>query len=149
MSLDPTELLFIDASCLIAAAASPSGGSGYLWSLCEQGLLRFAVSQPVLTEAETNLLRKFPPTALLQHRRQLARASLILAAVPPATHRFPTINAKDEHVVAAALAVGATGVLTLDQPLAGEINGAGLGLIALSPGAFINHVLPRHPAFLG
>ncbi len=61
--------------------------------------------------------------------------------------RYPAINAKDEHVVAAALAVHAAGVLTLDQPLAGEINAAELGLTAISPGAFIKTILPNHPAF--
>ncbi len=150
MSIDPTALLFFDASCLIAAAASPSGGSGFLWSLCERGLLSAAVSQPVLTETEINLLAKFPPAVLARHRLQQARVSQVLAAVPPldvTPRRHPMINAKDEHVVAAALAIHAACVLTLDQPLAAEINEAGLGLRALSPGEFIKTALPAHPAF--
>lgn len=150
MSSDATALLFFDASCLIAAAASPSGGSGFLWSLSERGLLSVAVSQAVLAETETNLLAKFPPAALARHRLQRTRISLVVAAVPPldvTPRRYPMINAKDEHVAAAALAIHAACILTLDQPLAIEINAADLGLRALSPGEFIKTVLPPHPAF--
>ncbi|MBI2942103.1 MAG: hypothetical protein HYY04_16860 [Chloroflexi bacterium] len=33
MTIDLTTILFFDASCLIAAAGSPTGGSGFLLSL--------------------------------------------------------------------------------------------------------------------
>lgn len=54
MNIDRNTLLFFDASCLIAAAGSPTGGSGFLLALCARGLLRAACSQPVLVEAERN-----------------------------------------------------------------------------------------------
>jgi hypothetical protein len=38
-------------------------------------------------------------------------------------------------------------ILTLDQPLAIEINTAGLPLRAVSPKGFITAILPTHPAF--
>jgi predicted nucleic acid-binding protein len=59
--------------------------------------------------------------------------------------RYPDINPKDEHVVAAALAIGADYLLTLDQLLAAEINGSGLPIRAISPREFIQTLLPTHP----
>jgi predicted nucleic acid-binding protein len=61
--------------------------------------------------------------------------------------RYPDVNAKDEHVVAAAVAIRADYILTLDQPLAEEINRAGLTVRAVAPGEFIKTLLPQHPAF--
>ncbi len=142
--------LFFDASCLIAAAASPSGGSGLLWSLVERRELRAVVSQPVLVETETNLTRKFAPSALARHRLQLVAGAPEMAAIPRldvSPRRYPAINAKDEHVVAAAVAARTPFILTLDQPLATEINRAQLAVLALSPGEFITTALPSHPSF--
>lgn len=150
MSVDNTTLLFFDASCLIAAAASPAGGSGFLWSLCERGFLIAVVSQPVLAESEVNLLAKFPEHALARHQRLQTLGAPVIAPVPRLDvipRRYPAINPKDEHVVAAALAIDCGFILTLDQPLAHEINNAGLSARAMSPGDFIKHELPTHPAF--
>ena len=57
MTVDHKTLLFFDASCLIAAAGSPAGGSSLLFSLCARRLLRGVVSQAVLLEAEGNIQR--------------------------------------------------------------------------------------------
>ena len=149
-SVDRSTRLFFDASCLIAAAASPSGGSGFLWSLVERQELRAVVSQAVLTEAETNLARKFPPAALERHLAQIAAGAPEMTAIPRldvSPRRYPMVNAKDEHVVAAALAAGAPFILTLDRPLQAEINEAHLGVLAASPGEFIAVRLPAHPSF--
>jgi predicted nucleic acid-binding protein len=148
--VDGTTRLFFDASCLIAAAASPAGGSGFLWSLVERQLLRAVVSQAILTEVETNLARKFPPAALARHRTQLVAGAPGIAAIPRldvSPRRYPAVNAKDEHVVAAALAAGTPFILTLDRPLKAEINGARLGVLAVTPGEFIVAHLPSHPSF--
>jgi predicted nucleic acid-binding protein len=150
MSVDRSTVAFFDASCLIAAASSPSGGSGFLLSLCARGFLRAAVSQPVLLEAETNLLAKFPPSALATHRRQLAATPMIITPVPSAAARrryAGLINPKDDHVVAAAIAVRAPFLLTLDQSLENEVNRASLPLRAYAPGGFITGELPSHPDF--
>lgn len=150
MSVDRTTIVFFDASCLIAAAPSPSGGSGFLLSLRARGFLRAAVSQPVLLEAETNILAKFPPAALATHHRQLATTPTTIAPVPTAADRRRyqgVINPTDEHVVAAAIAIRAPFLLTLDQPLEDEVNRSGLPLVAYSPGGFITRELPSHPDF--
>jgi len=149
-SVDPSTRLFFDASCLIAAAASPSGGSGFLWSLAERGLLRAIVSQVVLLETERNLIDKFPTAALARHQAQIVVGAPEIAAVPRldvTPRRYPSINVKDEHVVAAAISSRASIILTLDQPLATEINQSLQGILALSPGKFITTLLPSHPSF--
>lgn len=136
--VDRTTRVLFDASCLIAAVASPAGGSGFLWSLIE---------------VEPNLARKFTPAMLVRHRAQLVAGAPELAAIPRldvSPRRYPPVNAKDEHVVAAALASGAPFILTLatlDRPLGAEINGARLGVLALRPGEFISTHLPSHPSF--
>lgn len=147
MRVDSTTLLFFDASCLIAAAGSPSGGSGFLLSLCARGLLRGVVSQPVLLEAERNVLAKLSTEALERYHRQIVLTPLTLVSLPPQTQqrRYQAIvGEKDAHVVAAALAAQASYLLTLDQPLAERVNQAGLPVQAFSPGEFIKTVLPHH-----
>ncbi len=149
-NVDASTRIFFDASCLIAAAASPSGGSGFIWRLCERGLLRAVVSQAVLIEAESNLSRKFGSDCLLRHRLQIQKGAPQIAAIPRLDSElrlYPGISPKDEHVVAAAHAADADFILTLDQPLADEIDRAALGVLVRSPGAFIRLDLPGHPAF--
>ncbi len=148
--VDRTTRVLFDASCLIAAAASPTAGSGFLWSLVERQLLRAVVSQAILIEAEPNLARKFTPAMLVRHRAQLVAGAPELSAIPRldvSPRRYPSVNAKDEHVVAAALASRIAFILTLDRPLEAEINEARLGVLALSPGDFITTHLPSHPSF--
>lgn len=68
-------------------------------------------------------------------------ASCLIAAA------YPGINRKDEHVVAAALEVRADFLLTLDQPLAEEIERCAVDIQVRSPGAFIRLDLVTHPLF--
>ena len=148
MSVDRSTLVFFDTSCLIAAARSPDGGSGFVLSLCRRGLLRAAVSQPVLLEAETNLRHKLPPEVLTAHRVQMAETPMAIAPVPPLAMRRrlqQIVNEKDDHVLAAALIVGARFLLTLDRALANEVNQGGLPIRAISPGEFIVEELIDHP----
>ena len=147
MRIDRETFLFFDASCLIAAAGSPSGGSGFLLSLCARGLLRAAVSQPVLLEAERNVMAKLDGRALAVYRRWLSLIPMVIAPVPSDAQRqryHQTVNEKDEHVVVATIAVGAPFLLTLDQPLAEEVRRAKLPIRACSPGEFIKKMLPQH-----
>ena len=146
--VDPSTLLFFDASCLIAAASSPAGGAGFLWGLCARGFLQAAVSQAVLSETASNLASKFDASCLERHQRQLRTCAPRIAPIPlldRQPHVYPQINSKDEHVVAAALAVRADVILTLDRPLVREIERAALGIPAKSPGDFIQIDLTTHP----
>lgn len=147
MAIDADTLIFFDASCLIAAAGSPSGGSGFVLSLCGRYLLRGAVSPPVLVEAERNVRQKLGPEPLERYHRLIVVTPLLLASSPSPRQLArcqPIVGAKDAHVLAAALASRAPYLLTLDRRLAERINQANLGIRALSPGEFITTVLPEH-----
>ncbi len=151
MRTDRGTLLFFDASCLIAAAGSATGGSRYLLNLCAKGYLRAVVSQPVLLEAETNIAEKMPPAAMRAFHEILTSTPMLVAPVPRGRQlrRFrEAVTEKDEHVVAAATASGAPYLLTLDKRLAQAVN-KNLPQIdrALSPGEFIRVVLSTHPDF--
>lgn len=147
MNVDRTTLLFFDASCLVAASRSPTGGSGFLLRLCALEFLEGAVSQAVLLEAERNISRKFPLMVLTTYDQLLARIPLAIAPLPTAAQRQRyrgLVSEKDEHVVASAVAVGAPYLLTLDQPLIRQVNQAKLPVQAFSPAEFIKTVLPQH-----
>jgi predicted nucleic acid-binding protein len=150
MPIDHQTLLFFDASCLIAAAGSPTGGSGFLVSLCARHLLRGAVSQPVLLEAERNVREKLGSEALERYHRLLVLTPLDMIPIPP--HRelvrcAGLVGEKDAHVLAAASAAEAPFLVTLDRRLAERINQLDLGIQAVSPGDFITTKLPGHPAY--
>jgi len=147
MIVDETTLLFFDASCLIAAAGSPTGGSGFLLSLCIRRLLRSAISQAVLAEAERNIQTKLMPQALGVYHDLLQSAPLTIAPIPhvPSVAAWlQFVNTKDAHVVASTLTVKAPYLLTLDQQLGDEVNRAALSIEAITPGDFIRTVLSHH-----
>lgn len=82
MTIDRQTLLFFDASCLIAAAGSPNGGSGFLLSLGQLGLLRVAVSQLVLVEAERHVFADLGPQALDNYDNIVNRIPKQILPVP-------------------------------------------------------------------
>lgn len=150
MKVDRSSILFFDASCLIAAAGSPSGGSGFLLYLCASGKLWGAVSQAVLLEAERNIRSKLPVQASVNFEQTLLTVPMIMAPIPQASAEDKTrwgVTEKDQHVVSAALAISADYILTLDKGLADQISQAELSIPALSPGNFIKQILPSHPDF--
>ncbi len=148
MSIDRSTLLFIDAAALIAASGRVNGGSGFILSLIERGLLRGAVSIPVLSEAERNIRMKLRPAALDTYFQLLTRISWLITEVPSSEHveQYPHhITKKDVHVVAAALAAHASYLITLDRRLLAAVNAAGFPILAITPGDFIRTVLQHHP----
>lgn len=147
MAVDADTLLFFDASCLIVATGSPTGGSGFLTTLCQRHFLEGAVSSPVLTEARRNVREKLSAEALERYFRLVVLTPFRLVPVPPPrvlADCASLVGPKDAHVLAAALAVY---LLMLDKKLAERINGADSDVQAISPGDFIKTVLPRRPDY--
>jgi hypothetical protein len=108
MTIDRNTLMFFDASCLIAAAGSPTGGSGFLLSLCARGYLRAAVSQIVLLEAQRNIQKKLGGETINRFYNLLAVVPFSLASLPSQMEleRLASrVNNKDAHVIGAALAI--------------------------------------------
>src|SRR5687767_4883367 len=119
MTLSRNSLIFFDATCLIAAAGSPTGGSGFLLSVCQAGFLKACGSPSVLLEAERNISNKLPPAALATYHLQLTATPLVLVSTPSRQiiQHYDAIFGQDAHVVASALAAQAPYLLTLDRPL--------------------------------
>jgi predicted nucleic acid-binding protein len=152
MNIDRNTLLFFDSSCLIAAAGSPQGGSGFLLSLCARGYLKAAVSIPILLEAQRNIRAKLGEEVMKRFYNLLALVPFSLASLPGQTElkRFEkSINRKDLHVVAAALEIHAPYLLALDKGLVQEIHKANIEIQALTPGDFIKTLLPKHVDYPG
>lgn len=144
MTIDRTTLVFFDASCLIAAAGSPTGGSGFLLSLCAKRYLQAAVSAYVLTEASRNIQVRMKTEVWANYQMLLHSVPFVIAPVPAPLPILPLVNAKDVHVVAAAAAVATSYLLTLDKGLLAQAHLAGLTFPTLTPGDFIKTVLPTH-----
>jgi predicted nucleic acid-binding protein len=152
MVIDATTVLFFDASCLIAAAGSPTGGSGFLLALIRREILSGAVSQAVLLEAERNIQAKLGLDVLRAYHELLTATPLAVAPIPQLTGNESwrsEVNDKDAHVVAAALAIDAPYLISLDRQLNIQVNRASTTLSALTPGEFIKLILPHHTQFPG
>ena len=150
MTVDNETTLFFDAACLIAAAGSPTGGSSFLLSVCSRGFLSAVVSQPVLLEAERNIIDHFGPEAITRYERILATVQIRLVSTPIRSRiqLYESIaGEKDAHVVAAAILAEADYLITLDKRLAAQVNQAELPMRALSPGEFIKTILIHHPDY--
>lgn len=150
MAVDASTLLFFDSSVLIAAAGSSTGGSSFLLEVAARGFLRAAVSQAVLAEAEGNILSNLPDPALTRYQQQILTMPLIIVSIPTQDERqatAPVAGDKDAHVLAAALALQAPLLITLDKRLLRAINRAKLAVRALTPGEFITSELTTHPAY--
>lgn len=147
----PRVLVFLDASVLVAAARSPSGGSAVSLEVCRGRLFRAALTARVLLEARVNIGEKFGEPEMVRFYQQLAALEPQMAA-PPSAERMafciPLVGEKDAHVLAAALECGAAYLLTLDRRhlLTPAVRSAGLGLTVLTPGEFLSDVVSRAPS---
>ena len=154
MPITETTLLFFDSSCLIAAAGSPTGGSSLLLAICARGFLQGAVSRAVLAEAEGNILTNLPPPALTRYHQEILSMPLVIGPMPGTPEREAVAaltGAKDAHVLAGALRVGAQFLITLDRQLAHrithEVEERALSIHALIPGEFVRQELTRYPSY--
>lgn len=149
MTIDSTTTLFFDSASLFAASHSPTGGSAYLILVCQYGYLQAMVSPDVLQETERNLLEKSTAAAFLRFRQLLADTPLLLVSAPaePLVRLYEPAFFEDGHVIASAISSNAQYLITLDQPFARRISASTLPILALSPGAFLQEVLPGHPDY--
>lgn len=138
--------LFLDASVWVAAAGSATGGSALVLEICRRDLARTVSSRLVLLEAERNIAAKLGSDPLLRFYETLGL--LDLEVVPDPTSReieaqARIIDAKDAHVLAAALKGGVEFLLTLDLRhfMTRAIIEAGLSFAILTPGDFLRRLV--------
>ena len=103
--------LFLDANVLFTAAHNPRGKAALVIELGIEGHWELATSLYASEEARRNLGRKFPQS--LGSLDALLR-SIPLVAHRPDLHFPPTLAAKDRPIFQAAVAFGATHLLTGD-----------------------------------
>jgi predicted nucleic acid-binding protein len=149
--ITPRTTIFFDASVLVAGAHSAQGGSGLLLEACR---LRGFVAQTtflVVLEAFHALERNFPPTSMARFYTHLVEIEWDILPVPPEEMLLKyaaLINAKDLHVLAAAVVGGSDFLLTLDRrhilTAAPAVEDARIPIRILTPGDFIRQVYPLH-----
>lgn len=138
--------LFFDASALIAAAASPDGGSALVLELCTRGRARALVTRLVLREAERNIMDKLSEEALLRYYRLLGDLDPELVSLPSPKaieHAAELVTAKDTHVIAGARDGHATHLITLDRKhlLPKEVRQGALPIVVCTPGDYLQEWL--------
>lgn len=142
----PKAGVFIDVSVLIAATASPTGGSSLVLEICQGHQFTAQCSQRVLFEAQTNIRGKLSPDHLARFYQLLAALSpqLVSPGTPEEEGAYvELVGANDAHVVASAVRGAAAHLITLDRKhLANDtVRAADLPFQMLLPGEFIHLVL--------
>lgn len=142
--------LFFDASVLIAGARSPTGGSARILESCRLGRFDGVISQAVLIEVSRNLERF--TEAYGRFRYHLATIAWDLVPTPndEAIRMYESlIHPKDAHVLTAALTNRCHFLLTLDRRdfFTVRLQEAGLPLVIVTPGDFLQRYYPLHPNY--
>ncbi len=141
----PIGVAVIDANLLVPIVACD-----FLLTAFDHGVFEPIVSTTVLDEVERTLIDTFPHVDPGGLRRRVEHMRAALADQTIDVTGFVgvagMINAKDRHVVAAALAAEATRVVTDDGALRSEIEGSGLDLEPLDGNAFAMRLWEASPA---
>lgn len=138
--------VFLDASVLVAAAKSPSGGSSVALEVCQGRRYRAVVSALVLLEALRNIAAKFGEAERVRYYTLLAALDPEIC-VPAPRHEMERcallISPKDAHVLASALASHSAMLLTLDRRhfMTTAVQNARLPLAVMTPGDFLKQLL--------
>lgn len=142
--------VFLDASVLVAASHSPTGGSAMALQVCQRQPYRACVTELVLLEARTNIAEKLAPVDLVRFYQQLADTSPIIVATPSQellARCAHIVAEKDAHVLAGTWACNAAYLLTLDRRhlLSPAVLAAGLPFAVTTPGEFLRKVISNRP----
>lgn len=110
--------VFLDASCWIAAAGSPTGGSATILKLARAGYLQIVATKEILWEAERNIKAKMREEALLRYYQELGATEVEMVDRPTPEEKAQwqdLVAAKDCHVLAGAYKAAADFLVTLDK----------------------------------
>ena len=110
--------VFLDATCWVAAALKPTGGSAKILMLARTGRLALVATQRVLQEAERNLARDYGGEKLERFNRDQmdADVEVVDEVTDEEEARWQGLTVeKDRHVLAGAVKGRAEVVVSLDQ----------------------------------
>ncbi len=135
--------LFLDANVIFSAAHNPGGNSRALFELAAKGYLELTSSGYALEEAARNIAAKFPDSVAELNRLS---TSLVLVAEPDqAALRIATtcgLPEKDAPILAAAIAAGASVLVTGDRRDFGHLYGKTVaGVTMLTPAEAVSGAL--------
>lgn len=109
--------IFFDASVLVAAAKSPSGGSSKCLDICKGGESQAIITRVVELEAERNIRSKFSDKELNRFNQEIIPSLKIARAVTQEeiVRYAQLIDSKDAHVLAGGVKSKANVLLTLNR----------------------------------
>ncbi len=110
--------VFLDASCWVAAAGSPTGGSALTLKLARHGYLHIVATKKILLEAERNINGKLGKDALLRFYQELGTTEMELIETPTPeeeTRWRHLVAEKDCHVLAGAYKAHVDVLVSLDR----------------------------------
>jgi predicted nucleic acid-binding protein len=134
--------VFLDASVIIAGAASSTGASRAVLMLAEVGLFQGVVSAQVLEECQRNLAKKLP-AALSAYSELLSKLNLEVINNPSSVEYSPwltIIEPKDAPILAAAVLAQVDRLLTLNTRDFTQNVAQQSGLNIQTPSEFIQEV---------
>jgi len=145
MKISCQTTLFFDASALVAGSHSREGGSALLLEACQRGGFAAQSSFLVILEALHAVRENLPRQSLNRLRDYLAGIDWRILPVPREEdlQKYSSfVQAKDVHVLAAAVEGGSEFLLTLDRrhllAAAEAVEAAHLPIRILRPGDFIH-----------
>ena len=153
MAINRQTSLFFDASVLVAGSHSPGGGSALILAVCQAGGFQAYTTSAVLIETQRTL-EDFPVRSSDRFHQLLEGILWKLLPVPSEAviERFARyVDPKDAHVLAAAIEGRSDFLLTLDRRhILAAVDGvkqAGLPIVILRPGDFIQQYYPQHESY--
>lgn len=154
MPINRQTTLFFDASVLVAAAYSPTGGSALLLAACRAGGFRAQITYAILWESIKALSEASQEVTqrLLYWLGEIVWEFLPVPSAETLVQYQQYVAPDDAHVLAAAVEGGSEYLLTLDRRhiLAAiqVIKQAGLTISIMRPGDFIQQLYPMHEDYL-
>lgn len=107
--------IYLDASVIIAALLSPTGGSAKIIELSGLGIFVAITSQTVIEEVEAHSLKikkeRIEIRKFITHSRVLVREKLLLSEI----EMIEKIDVEDAHLIAGAKLTGCNFLVTLDK----------------------------------
>ena len=110
-------VVFLDASCLVAAVLSPTGGSFRLLQECSRREIHLVTNRYVFEEVQAVLGRKYP-YHLLRFEQILAWSQMEIQQDPSAkqvAQYLSVIDSEDAPILAGAMRARAQFLITLDR----------------------------------
>lgn len=134
-------VVFLDASCWVAAAGSEAGGSALIIRLALAGRVKLVATRLILLEAEKAIGTKLGKEALLRFYLALGNLDLELTA-PPTPEEMSRwvgiVDARDLHVLAGAFNASADVLVSLDRKhLLTDVVKAGFPLTVMDTTEFL------------